>query len=221
MDVWTFDTTGQLVQVDSTSKYDAFSVVGNNGKLMSSSHYSYGTINQLKDKKKGQYYYTVSGSSNGQELFEFIASNTNVEWGQIKTLTAEMQTDFLLSSVNNKNVVISSVFILNHCKGVVTDINHSHPDGNETPTGLMEGVTGDVQSAISISKTLGYCPRFAIFSPISGNYIPFGPHTVPSDFAGSEEGEFSMSMRPVTSTATARPRKKETLLEHLNLPYLP
>lgn len=70
-----------------------------------------------------------------------------------------------------------------------------------------------------ICRSLGYDPKFSIFSPISGNRVPFSPNSSSSDFPGADKGEVSISMREVTKTAPSL-FKRETLLNHLRL-HLP
>lgn len=218
MDTWKLDKQGTVIEIHNHKDYDSFQIVDEDGSIIESTQYSYGTIRKVNDNNVASY--EVQESGNGEQLFRFLATNSNVEWGQIKTSKGENSSDFLLCSKDSRSVAITTDYITEHCAGrMINEINHSHPDGVETPTGLMEGVTGDIQAASSICRNLGYAPKFSIFSPISGNRVPFSPNSSSSDFPGADKGEVSISMREFTKTAPSL-FKRETLLNHLRL-HLP
>ncbi|WP_197429551.1 SpvB/TcaC N-terminal domain-containing protein [Myroides odoratus] len=89
----------------------------------------------------------VSDGSKSNEIFEFFAKNSEVEWGQVKTdQSSYVLTDHDSFSVNGSGFAYS---LLNKGENV-TDINHSHPIhyiGAETPSGY--GYNGTIDNSYS------------------------------------------------------------------------
>ncbi len=198
MDIWMIDERGSIQSYEKTMDFDAVRIVDGQGSTILGKdgapmeiQFDYGMIAALNTAEKGYDAYKISGNTNGTSLFEFLASNTSVEWRQIKL---NNNIDYLLTSHStNETTGIFSLLrnqVLSDCTVSATTINHSHPDGNSFPTGLGEQISdyGDVGAAHGVSLMLNYSPLFGIFVPQNNSYIPYGPNSTVWDFPGSEKG---------------------------------
>ena len=122
--------TGELTLIKETNTPDR--VFNDEGKFVELEYNG-----QVEDMKKfgNTTYSKFSDKSKATEAFEFFASNSVIEWGQVNTPT----NSYVLNSGGDTGVNVSGFaysFFLSQGKDV-TDINHSHPIhawGAETPS---------------------------------------------------------------------------------------
>jgi len=166
MDVYKVDKDGNINLRRHTHKnYDK--LVGS-GRLFNRSikvekgtfeknHGSGEVTNSLGDKSS---YDTYSmNSTQGQNLFEFLSKNTNVEWGHWKLGEGGGQTS-LLSTSHNSNADMSGLELLKNplFASSITGHDHNHPHGSNIPSGsnmpldMPEYRDGDVGFARSIEN---------------------------------------------------------------------
>ena len=173
MDIYEFDTLGSLT-ITENKIFDLVCVKGVNEVLI----YRYGSITHFEDDG----YYTdsetntqtkayfnclkISGDK-GDEIFEYLSENTNVEFGQIKTTNSNGNKVDFVSTIGSKNrgpniLVISYGQFDPHN---VYEINHSHPN-NFSPS------KADYEFAKYISDTfgLGETVSFGVYKKIDKEY---------------------------------------------------
>ena len=173
MDIYEFDTLGRLT-ITENKIIDLVCVKGVNEVLI----YRYGSITHFEDDG----YYTdsetntqtkahfncmkISGDK-GDDIFEYLSENTNVEFGQIKTTnTNGKKVDFVstIGSTNRgPNILVISYGQFNPYN--VYEINHSHPS-NFPPS------EADYEFAKYISDTfgLGETVSFGVYKKIDKEY---------------------------------------------------
>ncbi|MBQ3944886.1 MAG: hypothetical protein II670_04660 [Alphaproteobacteria bacterium] len=173
MDIYEFDTLGSLT-ITENKIFDLVCVKGVNEVLI----YRYGSITHFEDDG----YYTdsetntqtkahfncmkISGDK-GDDIFEYLSENTNVEFGQIKTTNSNGNKVDFVSTIGSKNrgpniLVISYGQFDPHN---VYEINHSHPN-NFSPS------KADYDFAEYISDTFGLDINvsFGVYKKINKEY---------------------------------------------------
>ncbi len=89
-DEWEINSLGQIVNRIETKMHDAFFIVDDENKRIEgkSIGFKYGTVIRCfkSHNEDGDKYdvYTIRGDANATNLFEFMADNTHVEWGQMR-----------------------------------------------------------------------------------------------------------------------------------------
>ena len=170
---------------------DALLIQNSEGRIVTSSEYALGTLNiETATASNGiDNITTISlvGDDIGTEIFETLASNTNVEWSLI-------QADDLSNGIKEQNYIGTShnpshsysigyhmrTFI-NSSTHDVFNIIHSHPSNNPVPSGIKSG-KGDIWNAKKYSSLYPHA-LFSIFIPNTRKYIYYT--------ANSKEGDFS------------------------------
>jgi hypothetical protein len=171
---------------------------GNRGKSIS---FGEGTLEKVKtqstaykdDDGKTQVtsfdMYQIRGDENATQLFEFMANNTGVEWGQYMTGEAgDKGLNFLTTTgLKTKEVGSRDLYVGQLYAGyTIRSHIHSHPY-SPYPSGLSTGKS-DVGAAKSIESyyTKWYSgrakPVFKIFHVPSGEYIPYSGDSKREDF---------------------------------------
>lgn len=150
-DIWEINENGKILNHYKNDKKDVFNVMDDAGKVKASKELPVGTVSKsysytcidrkVKDKKDKTVkrdipidVYIINNTSESQELFKFMADNTNVEWGNtqseakgIGVLTTSHSPDYELGSVDVANYL--------HSKGVkMSGHDHNHPDGKNRPS---------------------------------------------------------------------------------------
>jgi RHS repeat-associated protein len=163
-DIYTFDEQGYLLDVEENKDVDRFVIKDKNNE----------TIAESKDFAKGTVKGNVANFKSGSELpdatmlatdntkaadeiFQFMADNTNVEWGLVNT-ESDNCTSFL-----GTNHVKSSNNILNICIGmgdIVERSVHNHPSGSSSVS------EGDHYNAIEVERRN---PNIQLYNYTSGN----------------------------------------------------
>lgn len=129
------------------------------------------------------YSYMKTSESQGSKLFEFLADNTDIEWGITKFSDGE---NYITTS-REKGRELGGSGILKKIPGLtdkdMTERNHSHPDGIDYPSGRVnEGQTGHNGGDIGVAQILEQqFPNsnisFNIYTPSDGKYHPYTSNT--------------------------------------------
>lgn len=142
----------------------------------------YGTVVSYNDNTNYDVY-TIDGDDKGKMVFEFLADNTSVEWGQIKTGQRETGLNFLTTShIEDTEYGISDLFINKLVDIYIREIIHSHPSGNEAPSGIT--IDGDIQNVAfrnKLYKKSNIIDNY-IYLPLTGSYIKYNENSRIEDF---------------------------------------
>ena len=185
LDDYDIDQYGNIVNQTVNKERDAFFIVDSDGNRIDGKQqiFAYGTVEKYKHIPNGGAgfdLFEIRGDLNADDLFRFLASNTDVEWSQlsmgiagskgfnsISTSHESMKEGALRFLVNNK--YRHGYFIRGYF--------HSHPDNTPYPSGLKTR-NSDIGVAASIQKIArqngSYSPVFGIFLP-GLNYDIFIP----------------------------------------------
>ncbi len=185
-DIWILDNQGRIINVLPTTDADAFIVNKNDG---TSAGYilDYGTvesqrtISYLDEGKRSSYdIYQVRGDEQAENIFKFLAKNTQVEWG--RTLTGEegeRGLNFLTTSHHeafDKGVPELTYRQLRHGY-TYRGYHHSHPNNATHPSGIENPEKGDIPFANWILKYIKpNNPSFLIFTPGNGQYHDYSKY---------------------------------------------
>ena len=125
--------------------------------------------------------FDVSDTSDGFKAFEFVASNTDVEWSFMNTSRGYFMTTSNNTSSEGAGAHVATALASNDI-GVSLYI-HSHPNNTMEPSGMAPGDTsGDVKFAQSIDNLLRIPTNYYIFIPKNQSLIQYGGNSVPNDF---------------------------------------
>lgn len=186
---------GKVINRFENEERDAFFMVDKYGNRIEGKEiiFKYGTIevfqSQYSDKAKTTFdWYNVRGDRNAKKLFEFLATNSRVEWSQLllgkkgdmglniistsHETSTERSTRFLLESQYKYGYTI---------RGYI----HNHPNNTPYPSGLdtRGSDIGFANYLTEISlKNNGTVPSFQIFLHKSQKYINFNRNSTLSDF---------------------------------------
>jgi RHS repeat-associated protein len=134
---------------------------------------------QIEGKKVEYDFLKVNSiGTKADKLFEFVANNSNVEWGIMKFADSKSfitTSHSVGSEIGSKGVLNSKLdnsFLLNH--------THSHPRGINFPSGRplegyeSESKTGDIPFAKSIERKYpNHNIIWSIYTPSNGQYTRF------------------------------------------------
>jgi RHS repeat-associated protein len=217
-DIWEINNMGEIIKRMKDKTQDAFFMVAKDAdgnyqrtfttdaegnKNYNSISFKYGTVTQsptFKDYDK----YTVSGDKNGTRLFEFLADNTKVEWGNIQYITdnSTITTSHKESSLTGNGRELLENFQL----GVIS-VTHSHPGGTPYPSGLKERNRGDIgvakeyESRYTAVKSYIYLPGPDKY--VRETYIPYSAQSQYWDFRGHPNNHWLPKI-----IITAKPKKQ-------------
>lgn len=130
-------------------------------------------------------YFGIVGEQAGKELFEFVAKNTNVEWGLSKFGEGSLQTNILSTSHQETreggitDLFKSPLFKSSDFRGY----DHSHPGGEWHPSGSVHPIgdpdrQGDVKAAeIMQGAFSGRKLVFRIFTATDAKYTTYDSKT--------------------------------------------
>ena len=125
--------------------------------------------------------FDVSDTSDGFKAFEFVASNTDVEWSFMNTSRGYFMTTSNNTSSEGAGAHVATALASNDI-GVSLYI-HSHPNNTMEPSGMAPGDTsGDVKFAQSIDNLSRIPTNYYIFIPKNQSLIQYGGNSVPNDF---------------------------------------
>ena len=160
--------TKKITRTGEKGSPDKFIIKKKNGETVAGKEYAAGTIT-LKEHDNGRQSCKVKGDKNGKEMFEFLAKNTNVEWGHLQTGKGGTNGDnYLFTSYEEGKV---SGFTLNGLgiNDYIRTFKHNHPSGNSKPS----DADFDTFQAIE-NYNLSYSGKHASFYIFTnnGNYAP-------------------------------------------------
>jgi hypothetical protein len=124
--------------------------------------------------------YQIRGDDNATKLFEFMASNTGVEWGQFKTgIEGEKGLNFLTTAGIQRKELGSNDLFYGQLKFYYTirEHIHSHPSSVH-PSGLNNakhdiGFARGIENYYTNKNPYRTKPIFKIYHVPSGKYIPY------------------------------------------------
>jgi RHS repeat-associated protein len=139
-DEYEFDKKGNLVNRIANEEADIVRIVGRNGKEKVSKSYEYGTIEcagyeNITTNDYGKLNITrleVKDNTQRENMFEFLAENTNVEWGTFNGTDKNGIDRNIISTNHSKQFessalsIIDNEFLFNG--GNVSEYTHSHPN---------------------------------------------------------------------------------------------
>ena len=139
-DTLDFNKKGEITKVSKGGK-DLFRVFNENGGLKDSKTFDKKVLqyNWKYKKDKSIDVLQINGNKNGEDLFKFLAENTDVEWGFVATKRGNSQNAFLTTSHDEGTNIGSSTLFEN--KLIKEEYNilfdaHSHPGDDPTPSGV-------------------------------------------------------------------------------------
>lgn len=155
--------------------------------------FPYGTVEHTKqwDGAKGLTYdiFRTRGDDASSRLFEFLATNTSVEWSQVKLgISGDSGLNYLTTShETGKEKAMTHLINSQLLHGYTfREHVHSHPGNTDHPSGFPKNNdvnnTGDIRFARKLTSSLGYDIHFYIFIPKSGNYVRYTPESTKEDF---------------------------------------
>ena len=186
LDEYEFDNKGVLVKIYKNDEYDIIHILDINGKrIPGSKTFNYGTIKYcpVSTELNSYDYFEIENDSDAKEVFEFVASNTSVEWGianftliqnpnqdvNIITTSHETNTEGGMMTILDNNYKINSQDSL---IDLLQSYHHSHPSNNPFPSGILDnGFIGDMQHAELLFQKLKYSINLRIYLPRFNKYI--------------------------------------------------
>lgn len=178
--------TGMIVMIrETTDDHDVLFASKDNGKVDNgkSVNVQKGVLNNIKegtvtaDGKETGFSYLKTSEAQGSSLFEFLADNSNIEWGITKFSDGE---NYVTTS-REWGRELGGTGIITNVPGLaqknVTEHDHSHPGGIDYPSGMvpegMESTSGDVASAKAQERRFPNSNiKFNIYTPSNGKYHP-------------------------------------------------
>ena len=180
MDIWEVDNTGRIVSHKKSTDSDTFYIVNQdkNGSIIRktdndgheiSISFNYKTITEGSLSLTSPLH--VNNNYNGEELFKFLADNTNVEIGLVTTIEAG---SYLETENNVANIKIDVLAYRLDKKGLTIDsVIHSHP-ANTIPSGSSTyEMPGDINSLFYLKEAIGYEPFHATYNPKEGSLVQY------------------------------------------------
>lgn len=158
-DEWEISENGHLVRHVETKEHDAFFVLDRDGSRVEgkSISFEYGTVKSFHSDLNwdGENFNVIKmrGDKQSTAAFEFLASNTKVEWGHSGTGEEGAKgLNFLTTSMDSGREA-GGTSLINY--QLINGYNvrfhiHSHPGGDKYPSGLdspLYNSTGDIKFA--------------------------------------------------------------------------
>lgn len=193
MDIWDIDPNGQISNHIETEDFDKIRILNAKGSIIAQTeNFIYGTISHQTIKHENGNYelFQIKGDSNGRDVFEALAQNTNVEWslGQMGDFNGE---NILTTSHSDKSEDGLTNYLNSNFKPGMTirELSHNHPSGNAFPSGF-EGQSGDIQFARYVINLTKQHPRFNIYTLLDDHYqyIPYNAKSTINDYILSGSG---------------------------------
>ena len=178
-----------MVKIYKNDEYDIIHVLDSDGKRIDGSKtFDYGTIKYcpVSTELNSYDYFEIENDSDAKEVFEFVASNTSVEWAQSNITKNEnkvFSSTNIISTSNQSDIESSATKILQQNYGLTNNESsvskwnthiHSHPSNNPLPSGINKSeISGDIRFAQIIFNNLGYTPYLKIYVPKYNKYISY------------------------------------------------
>ncbi len=178
-EIYTFDESGNLVdQCTDETGFDQVNVIKNDGTLIEGDMYEYGTITNEFSEQMTQKNFTeitvpvfnIKGDENADNIFQFVANNTGVEWSRTAVGNEEgtnganyLNTTREIDHVQSSKKVSAMIWREHY---------HNHPSGTFAPS------WGDTQGPSKHQNA-----RFFLYTK------EYGSHEYNSDGFVSEEDQ--------------------------------
>ena len=132
-DIWELDVYGHITKYERTTEFDKFVILNENGNTVEKI-FDYGTITDWRKpsiRSNGIDYksdiFRVNGDNNAQNLFEFFANNTLVEWTHAK-IGSEDSGKNIVGTIHQTNITnITGYLVMKNY--TLREANHNHPAG--------------------------------------------------------------------------------------------
>ena len=186
-DIWEIDQEGYVFNYDETIDYDKIIIVDKEGKIQLDQYnkqiellLTYQSIIRVKEvvssatHAEEDFLYIKIHPAVSKRVFEFLASNTDVEWSHFSIGIKAPSSHITTSHDDNKEYggVYSLVCFLDVGDIKINFFEHSHPAETSYPSGL-ESDHGDIQSVEYINGISKQTPVYRIFLPKSKKYIKY------------------------------------------------
>ena len=193
-DIWNLNPNGDIVKFEQTTEFDIINIVDSNNKTIDggSFKFKYGTVNHQTIKHKNGNYelFQIKGDSNGRDVFEALAQNTDVEWS-LGQMGDNNEVNILTTSHSDKSEDGLTNYLNSHFEQgmIIRELSHNHPSGNAFPSGF-EGRSGDIHFARYVINLTKQNPRFNIYTLLDGHYqyIPYNANSTINDYILSGSG---------------------------------
>ena len=198
-DIWTINQKGIVVNYeinnDKDIVYIGFEENGIYKKNMNKYiEFPYGTIHLTHGENYDEY--CIEGDIYGTQLFEFLAENTDVEFGQLKIGKPITGLNYITTSFKDNNESGLSKIFNRLIRAVNKDCNfrewiHSHPGNSNWPSGFDKDSheykgTGDMAQVKSVTKSLSegkwHIPVFKIYPKKDKKYVEYHSNSTRYDF---------------------------------------
>ena len=130
-DIWELDVYGHITKYERTTEFDKFVILNENGNTVEKI-FDYGTITDWRKpsiRSKGIDYnsdiFRVNGDNKAQELFEFFANNTLVEWTHAKIGSEDSEKNIVGTIHQTSKTNIGGY--LRETNYTLREVNHNHP----------------------------------------------------------------------------------------------
>jgi RHS repeat-associated protein len=140
IDIWDFDKNGNFIRRTKTTEFDQIRILNDDGSVFAETEkFKYKTIqahnrpSDITDGKETTFdIFRIKGDDNAQQIFEFLANNTNIEWDRTQIGREGSEKNMVGTSHSEGSVATGSyLFETNyHIRGHT----HNHPSGNPMPS---------------------------------------------------------------------------------------
>ncbi len=181
-DEYEFDKKGNLLNIITNDKADIIRVVNRKGKEIASNSYACGTVQNITSdqKKLDKTTLSIKDNANRKDIFEFLATNTKVEWMTISANNGNEEKNYISTSINSDHVWSNLPMTLYNDGFTATEYSHSHPSrifGSNCPTGY--GFFGDKKGGGDFESFTGLKQMWkdinvSVYDANNGHYYQLG-----------------------------------------------
>ena len=199
MDDYEVNELDGTLKVLTNKQRDAFFIVDKDGnrKDINPIVFDYGTVEKYKSTRDGSSRYDwfeVRGDQNASELFEYLATNTAVEWSQLMMGIAGPKGFNLISTSHSTRTECSISFLLEqkfHNGYYIREYTHNHPNNTRYPSGIglntnPTTLVGDIGMAIYLKQNAlrnGFpTPLLYIYVPSDGSRLFYNENSTLKQF---------------------------------------
>ena len=205
LDDYDIDMNGNVVNQTVNKERDAFFIVDSDGNRIDGKQqiFAYGTIEKYKHIPNGGAgfdLFEVRGDQNADELFEFLANNTTIEWSLLTMgATGNRGLGALMTSHQADREEAGAFLLTNkYSYGYfIRGHTHNHPNNTPYPSGLWMNESLNMKSKqkpgdIGMAKYLhNLAQQRGRVSPLMQIYISICPYYIQYD-ANSTKKQFGL-----------------------------
>ena len=118
------------------------------------------------------------------KIFEFLASNTNVEWSNLGYSFNGENTN-VITTIRSNDTEKGFYLHIRKMKGIsLKSYDHSHPENSIYPSGIpgKTGDNGDIQAVGELNRRFNSNISARIFLPKYRMYVPYNENSNINDF---------------------------------------